>query len=307
MAATCRREQQILLLWVPVNQPISIRRIEVPAQSRSDKVALAELGIYLAKVLPKPLEHLERNETAFSSWRQDCSRHRHTGLGTRFVVYRVGVGFVRLVCIALVVDGTLDDVFGSRGEDVEASLHVENLRAATVSVSLLMRATVTYDRVFAVPFSLFRCQLQLGHTLTAQPTIVSHVDSDKARACLPGCHNLRQLLHSILSKQSWRPRARRDDHDITQHLFTGGQFDALDGFFAPLALLLDQAANLTSSSDDSSILVRDPTQTNGHGTTGFGPAGLRIQVGSLVVELAQAGRHVRVLGGWNDGRDGVAK
>lgn len=34
-----------------------------------------------------------------------------------------------LVGVALVVDGALDDVFGSRGEDVEAGLHVEDLVA----------------------------------------------------------------------------------------------------------------------------------------------------------------------------------
>lgn len=87
MATTCRCEKKILLLRVPVNQPISIGRVKIPAQSRGDKVPLAELGIDLAEVLTKPLEHLERNESAFSSWCQDRSRYRHTGLGTGFIVY----------------------------------------------------------------------------------------------------------------------------------------------------------------------------------------------------------------------------
>lgn len=137
MTTAGSRKQQVLLLRVPIDQPISIRSVKIPAQPRGDKVSLAEFRIYFTEVLAQPLEHFKGNESALASWREHCSRHRDTGLGAGFIVLRVGVGFMCLVCVSLVVDGALDDVLGSWREDVESSLHVEDLIDWTQTVSSL--------------------------------------------------------------------------------------------------------------------------------------------------------------------------
>lgn len=137
--------------------------------------------------------------------------------------------------------------------------------------------------------------------------VISSEKDHTAQSRLPCRHHLRQLLHSVLSEQSRRPGASRNDDDIAHDLLARRQFDTLDDLFTLLALLLHQAADLTPSANDASILMRDSAQTDRDRTAGFRPAGLRVQVRRLVVEFSQAWGDVRVFGGRDDGGNGVAE
>lgn len=112
---------------MPVDQPVTVRGVQIPAQPCSNEVPLAEVWVYRAQVSSQFLEHFKRNVSTLRARSQNGSRYRDAVLAAHFVVLGVRVGFLSVVCVTFVVNGTLDDVFRCGREYVEAGLHVKDL------------------------------------------------------------------------------------------------------------------------------------------------------------------------------------
>jgi hypothetical protein len=113
---------------MPIDQPIRVRGISVPAQPGSYKVLLrGQTRQDFRQLLPEQLNLVLGDETFFRAWSQDGTWGRDAGRLSGTFVGRTRIRRVAGVDVPVGVDGELDDAIRVWREAIEPGRQIEVL------------------------------------------------------------------------------------------------------------------------------------------------------------------------------------